>query len=74
VFTVTTVQNLYNLTNRQSEDVLDYCQQQGIGFIPWFPLAAGELAEPGGAVAEIAARTTRPPDRWRSPGCSPTAP
>jgi aryl-alcohol dehydrogenase-like predicted oxidoreductase len=55
VFEVATVQNLYNLTNRQSEDVLDYCEQQGIGFIPWFPLAAGELAEPGGAVTEVAA-------------------
>jgi pyridoxine 4-dehydrogenase len=55
VFEVATVQNLYNLTNRQSEDVLDYCEQHGIGFIPWFPLAAGELAEPGGPVAEIAA-------------------
>ena len=55
VFEVATVQNLYNLTNRQSDDVLDYCEPQGIGFTPWFPLAAGELAEPGGAVAEIAA-------------------
>jgi pyridoxine 4-dehydrogenase len=55
VFEVATVQNLYNLTNRQSENVLDYCEPQGIGFIPWFPLAAGKLAEPGGAVAEIAA-------------------
>ena len=55
VFTVATVQNLYNLTNRKSEDVLDYCAEQGIGFIPWFPLAAGKLAEPGGPVAEIAA-------------------
>ena len=54
VFEVATVQNLYNLTTRQSEDVLDYCEQQGIGFIPWFPLAAGALAEPGEAVAEIA--------------------
>jgi pyridoxine 4-dehydrogenase len=54
VFEVATVQNLYNLTNRQSEDVLDYCQQHGIGFIPWFPLAAGRLAEPGGPVAAIA--------------------
>jgi pyridoxine 4-dehydrogenase len=54
-FPVATVQNLYNLTARQSEDVLDYCEQEGIGFIPWFPLAAGRLAEPGGAVAEIAA-------------------
>jgi pyridoxine 4-dehydrogenase len=52
---VATVQNLYNLTNRRSEDVLRYCEQEGIGFIPWFPLAAGRLAEPGGALAEIAA-------------------
>lgn len=55
VFQVATVQNLYNLTNRKAQDVLEHCQQQGIGFIPWFPLAAGKLAEPGGAVAEIAA-------------------
>jgi pyridoxine 4-dehydrogenase len=54
VFDVATVQNLYNLTTRQAEDVVDYCEQQGIGFIPWFPLAAGALAEPGGAVADIA--------------------
>jgi pyridoxine 4-dehydrogenase len=54
-FQVATVQNLYNLTNRQSENVLDHCERHGIGFIPWFPLAAGKLAEPGGAVAEIAA-------------------
>jgi pyridoxine 4-dehydrogenase len=54
VFEVTTVQNLYNLTNRGAEDVLDYCEEQGIGFIPWFPLAAGKLARPGGAVAETA--------------------
>jgi aryl-alcohol dehydrogenase-like predicted oxidoreductase len=54
VFEVTTVQNIYNLTNRQSEDVLQYCQEQGIGFIPWFPLAAGELAKPGGVVDDIA--------------------
>jgi pyridoxine 4-dehydrogenase len=54
VFEVATVQNLYNLTNRQSEDVLAYCEEQGIGFIPWFPLAAGQLAQPGGPVDEIA--------------------
>jgi pyridoxine 4-dehydrogenase len=54
VFEVATVQNLYNLANRQSEGVLDYCAQQGIGFMPWFPLAAGDLAQPGGALAEIA--------------------
>jgi pyridoxine 4-dehydrogenase len=54
VFEVATVQNLYNLTNRQSDDVLRYCEDQGIGFIPWFPLASGELARPGGAVDAIA--------------------
>ena len=54
VFDVATVQNLYNVANRQPEDVLDFCEQHGIGFIPWSPLAAGRLAEPGGAVAEIA--------------------
>ncbi len=53
-FEVATVQNLYNLTNRRHEDVLEYCEQEGIGFIPWFPLAAGELAKPGGPVAEAA--------------------
>src|SRR4051794_35058370 len=56
VFEVATVQNLYNLTNRQSEDVLEYCTEQGIGFIPRFPLAAGKLAEPGGPVADAAQR------------------
>ncbi len=54
IFEVTTVQNLYNLANRGAEDVLDYCEQQGIGFIPWFPLAAGDLAQPGGPLAEAA--------------------
>ena len=54
-FTVATVQNLYNLTNRRSEDVLRHCEAEGIGFIPWFPLAAGELAQPGGPVADAAA-------------------
>ena len=44
-FPVTTVQNLYNFANRQSEDVLDYCEQHGIGFIPWFPLAGGDLVK-----------------------------
>jgi aryl-alcohol dehydrogenase-like predicted oxidoreductase len=47
---VVTVQNLYNITNRQSQDVLDYCTAEGIGFIPWFPLATGQLARPGGVL------------------------
>ena len=50
---VVTVQNLYNLTNRKSEDVVDYCTREGMGFIPWFPIAAGRLAKPGGAVDEL---------------------
>ena len=54
VFEVSTVQNRYNLTDRADEDVLDYCAREGIGFIPWYPLAAGELAKPGGAVDAIA--------------------
>ncbi|MGI8748179.1 MAG: aldo/keto reductase [Deinococcus sp.] len=54
VFTVTTVQNLYNLVTRQSEDVLDYCEAQNIGFIPWFPLAAGSLSKEGGLLDSLA--------------------
>jgi pyridoxine 4-dehydrogenase len=54
VFDVATVQNRYNVADRDHEDVLDYCEREGIGFIPWFPLAAGKLAEPGGAVADAA--------------------
>ena len=51
---ITTVQNLYNLSNRQSEGVLDHCEAEGIGFIPWFPIAAGALARPGGILDEVA--------------------
>jgi len=51
---VTTVQNRYNLTDRADEAVLDYCDREGIGFIPWFPLASGDLAKPGGLVDTIA--------------------
>jgi aryl-alcohol dehydrogenase-like predicted oxidoreductase len=45
---IATVQNLYNLANRQSEALLEVCEAEGIGFIPWFPVATGELARPGG--------------------------
>lgn len=55
-FPVATVQNQYNLGNRQSEAVLDHCEANGIGFIPWFPLAAGELAAPGSVLTKIASR------------------
>jgi pyridoxine 4-dehydrogenase len=51
---IVTVQNLYNVTNRQSEDVLNYCEEQGIGFIPWFPMAGGELARNGGPLDTLA--------------------
>lgn len=54
IFPVATVQNRYNLTDRADEDVLEYCEANGIGFMPWFPLAAGELAKPGGIVDSIA--------------------
>jgi pyridoxine 4-dehydrogenase len=53
---VVTVQNRYNLTDRSSEDVLDVCQEAGIGFVPWFPLATGSLAEEGGPLNELATR------------------
>jgi pyridoxine 4-dehydrogenase len=54
VFSVTTVQNRYNLSDRADEEVLDYCEREGIGFIPWYPLASGDLAKSGGAVDTIA--------------------
>jgi pyridoxine 4-dehydrogenase len=58
---VVSVQNLYNVTNRQSEAVLDYCTAEGIGFIPWFPIATGKLAERGGPMAELAAESGHTP-------------
>ncbi len=51
---IATVQNLYNLTNRKSEDVLEYCEREGIGFIPWYPVAAGNLAREGGPLDSLA--------------------
>jgi aryl-alcohol dehydrogenase-like predicted oxidoreductase len=56
VVPIVTVQNRYNLVDRESEDVLDYCEREGIGFIPWFPIASGRLAGDGGAAAELAAQ------------------
>lgn len=55
VLPIATVQNLYHLARRDSEDVLAYCEANGIGFIPWFPLAAGSLAAPGGLLDQVAA-------------------
>ena len=60
---VVSVQNLYNLANRKSEDVLDYAEAEGIGFIPWFPLATGDLASPGGLLARAAKRLGATPSQ-----------
>jgi pyridoxine 4-dehydrogenase len=56
VVEIVSVQNLYNLGDRQHEDVLEYCERHTIAFIPWFPVAAGKLARPGGKLDEIAKR------------------
>jgi len=53
---VVSVQNRYNLADRRYDDVLDYCEREGIGFIPWYPLNTGKLANTGGPLAEISAR------------------
>src|SRR5262249_1659284 len=62
-FPVATVQNEYNLVERKSEAALDYCGKHGIGFIPWFPLAAGALAGPGSVLTKIAARLHATPSQ-----------
>ena len=71
---IASAQNRYNLTSRGSEDVLHFCEREGMGFIPWFPLATGNLARPGGPLDEIAARYNATPGQialawllWRSP-------
>jgi aryl-alcohol dehydrogenase-like predicted oxidoreductase len=53
---IATVQNLFNVTNRKSEDVLDYCERENIGFIPWYPVAAGSLARHGGPLDTLATK------------------
>ena len=54
--TIVSVQNLYNLLDRQHEPVLQYCQKQNIAFIPWFPVGAGKLTQPGGPLDQAAKR------------------
>ena len=56
VIDIVSVQNLYNVGDRQHEDVLEYCEKDGLAFIPWFPVAAGKLAQPGGKLDAIAKR------------------
>ncbi|MEO8874064.1 MAG: aldo/keto reductase [Polyangiaceae bacterium] len=60
-FNVATVQNQYNLVDRQSEKVLDFCTEQNIGFVPWFPLASGSLARPGSVLGKIATKLKAAP-------------
>ncbi len=56
VIKIVSVQNQYNVADRQHEDVLEYCERNNLAFIPWFPVAAGKLAHPGGKLDEIAKR------------------
>lgn len=56
VVPIVSVQNRYSLADRGSEDVLGYCEREGLGFLPWFPLAVGRLAGAGGVLGEAAAR------------------
>jgi pyridoxine 4-dehydrogenase len=56
VVDIVSVQNLYNIGDRQHEDTLEYCEKHNIAFIPWFPVAAGKLAQPGSKLDEAAKR------------------
>jgi pyridoxine 4-dehydrogenase len=71
---IVTVQNRYSVVDRAAEDVLEYCEQANIGFIPWFPLAAGKVSAAGSALVATAARLQITPSQlaiawllWRSP-------
>jgi len=71
---IVTVQNRYSLTDQTYNDVVDYCERASIGFIPWFPLAAGQLTAPGSAIASMAAKLKITTSQlalawllWRSP-------
>ena len=60
---IASVQNLYNLSHRKAEALLDYCEANRIGFVPWFPLATGKLSQPGGPLAQISERTGHSPSQ-----------
>ena len=62
-FNVATVQNRYNLVTRQDEDVLEFCEGENIGFIPWAPLASGNLAQPGSVLDDIAKKLDASPSQ-----------
>jgi len=57
------VQNLYNLVNRRSEDVLEHCEKRKIGFIPWYPLAAGSLSKTGGVLESLVRKLSTTPSQ-----------
>lgn len=61
IATIATVQNRYNVRERRAEPLLDYCTEQGIGFIPWYPLATGGLVKPDGRLSTVAQRTGHTP-------------
>ena len=63
IFPVATVQNRYNLIDRGSEKVLDHCEAHNIGFIPWFPLAAGDLAKPGTTMDKVVHKANATPSQ-----------
>lgn len=63
VIPIATVQNRYNVADREWESVLDYCDRERIGFIPWYPLAVGKLAEQGGPLAEVAGKVDAAPSQ-----------
>jgi aryl-alcohol dehydrogenase-like predicted oxidoreductase len=60
---IVSVQNLFNLSNRKAEGLLEHCERHDIGFIPWFPLATGELARPEGPLDRIAEETGATPSQ-----------
>jgi aryl-alcohol dehydrogenase-like predicted oxidoreductase len=60
---VVSVQNQFNISDRQHEDTLLYCQKHGIGFIPWFPVAAGKLVQPGGVLDGMARKHSVTPSQ-----------
>jgi aryl-alcohol dehydrogenase-like predicted oxidoreductase len=75
---IVSVQNLYNLSDRRADDLVEHCAKHGVAFIPWFPFANGELAQPGGALDTVATEIGCTPAQaalaWllrRSPGMLP---
>ena len=60
---VASVQNRYNLSDRSSEAVLQACEREGVGFIPWYPLATGRLSRTGGSIEEVSERHDATPSQ-----------